>query len=281
MKDKKKRSRLPGLLIAAAFIIGICLLLYPTVGELWNSYHSSKAIVSYSEQVNEMESAENAKEFAAAEAFNKMLAQGLPDGLLSESEQEDYNGLLNPGGSGIMGVISIPKVGLELPIYHGTEEAVLQVGAGHIEWSSLPIGGESTHSVISGHSGLPSARLFTDIGKLEEGDKFYIRVLDRTLTYEVDQIRIVLPEDTSDLAIQEGKDYCTLVTCTPYGINSHRLLVRGRRIENAEDISNVKIISDAVRIDPYIVSAIMTATFLFCFLFVATVIKAIRKRGAK
>ena len=174
--------------------------------------------------------------------------------LLSETQKTAYDSLLNVGGNGVMGYIEIPTIGVSLPVYHGTDEGVLQIAVGHIEWTSLPVGGESSHCVISGHRGLPSAKLFTNLDKLVVGDTFLFRVLDETLTYEVDQILIVEPQETGALRIEEGKDYCTLVTCTPYGINSHRLLVRGHRIDNLETSDAVRITADAIQIEPLLVA---------------------------
>ena len=159
----------------------------------------------------------------------------LPRYALTEEQKERYEKLLNVSGDGIMAYIEIPKIGCRLPIYHGTKESALQIAAGHLEWSSLPVGGESAHCVISGHRGLPRAKLFTDLDKMEEGDQFFITVLNKRLTYEVDQIQVVEPEEVEDLAIEKGKDYVTLVTCTPYAINTHRLLVRGHRINGKGD----------------------------------------------
>ena len=205
------------------FLIGLSLLLYPTFSELWNSTRQSRAISSYSDTVSSMNTEEYEKLWRLAQEYNESLADRETFYALNDEQMEEYEQLLNVSGLGIMGYIDIPKIKCELPIYHGTEESVLQIAVGHLEWSSLPVGGESSHCVLSGHRGLPSARLFTDLDKMEEGDLFYITVLDQKLAYEVDQIEIILPEEVEDLGIEEGKDYVTLVTCTPYGINTHRL----------------------------------------------------------
>ncbi len=177
---------------------------------------------------------------------------------------DEYNSLLNVGGNGIMGYIEIPEQKIILPIYHGTSEAVLQIAVGHLDWSSLPVGGTGTHCVMSGHRGLPSAKLFTHLDELVEGDTFVVRVLDEVFTYEVDQILIVEPEDVSALTIEPGNDLCTLVTCTPYGINSHRLLVRGHRIENEVASALVRVTSDAVQIEPVLVAPVLAMPILVC-----------------
>jgi len=206
------------------------------------------------------------KEWARAEQYNRELT-GKPNRfMLSEEEYAEYETMLNLTGSGIMGYIEIPKINCSLPIYHGTDEAVLQIAVGHIEGTSLPTGGAGTHTVLSGHRGLPSARLFTDLDQMEEDDLFVIRVMDRVMTYMVDQILIVLPEEMDGLAIDPGEDYCTLVTCTPYGINSHRLLVRGRRTDNVEMEQMIKVVSDATQVKPILVAPVLAAPMLLILL---------------
>ena len=242
-------------------------MLYPTAADWWNSFHQSRAVTGYVEKTADMTSEEYDQMFAAAQAYNETLAENCPSYHLSDAEMSEYNSLLDVTGTGIMGYINIPKIDVELPIYHGTEDSVLQIAVGHLEWTSLPVGGETTHSVLSGHRGLPSARLFTDIVELKEGDTFTLNILDRTLTYEVDQIRTVLPDQLEDLQIEEGKDYCTLVTCTPYGVNDHRLLVRAHRTANAAD--EVRITADARKIDPVMVApfiAVIIAAVLLIWL---------------
>ena len=220
--------------IGLIFLTGLSVLLYPTVSDYINELHSSRAIASYDNTVTEMAPEDYTKELEAAAAYNEYLANfsNLSAAATTETERDDspYNELLNIGGNGIIGAIKIPVVKINLPIYHGTDESVLQVASGHYLGSSLPIGGESTHAILTGHRGLPSAKLFTDLDRLEEGDTFYIKVLGEILEYQIDQIEIVLPEEVEGLSIVPGEDYVTLVTCTPYGINSHRMLIRGTRI---------------------------------------------------
>ena len=215
-------------------------MLYPTISDWWNSLHQTYAVAGYVESVADHSAEENQKLREEAEAYNQRLYQS-GEGLhnLTEEEEKEYNSLLNITEDGIMGYVDIPKIHVQLPIYHGTDEAVLEVAVGHIPGSSLPVGGPNTHTVVSGHRGLPSARLFTDIDQLREGDTFTLNVLDETLTYEVDQIRTVLPDELQDLTIQEGQDYCTLVTCTPYAVNTHRLLVHARRTEYKEEMTGI------------------------------------------
>ena len=222
------------ILIALIFLCGLSVLLYPTVSDYINELHSSRAIASYDDSVLQLEEEDYTKEFQAVVEYNTYLADfsnlNIAASVENEREDDKYNSLLDVAGNGIMGSIKIPSVKINLPIYHGTDEAVLQVAVGHYIGSSLPIGGESTHAILTGHRGLPSAKLFTDLDRLETGDIFYIKVLGEILEYQIDQIEIVLPEEVEGLSIVPGEDYVTLVTCTPYGINSHRMLIRGTRI---------------------------------------------------
>ena len=246
------RKKLTTVLLLLVMFTGLSFLLYPTVSDYLNSYHQSRAIAAYTEGVSQMDAAEYGSMMEDAEAYNSRLLEKKENRYrLTEAEEEEYNSLLDVTGTGIMGYVEIPKLKMSLPIYHGTEDTVLQIAVGHLEGSSLPVGGSGTHCVLTGHRGLPSAKLFSNLDEMEEGDTFSIHVLDRTLTYQVDQIRIVEPREVEDLEIEEGKDYCTLLTCTPYGINSHRLLVRGYRIANA--VSAQRIPADAVQIDIVIV----------------------------
>ena len=267
-KCKKKKGVLLTLLLVLALIAGLSLLLYPTVADFWNSLHQSRAIASYVESVEELDDEAYEEIWAAAQEYNAALpgddSRFVPD----EEELERYESLLNVGGDGIMGYVEIEKIDVLLPIYHGASEEVLQVAIGHIPGSSLPVGGAGTHCVISGHRGLPSAKLFTDLDQLEDGDTFMLHVLGETLTYEVDQIRIVEPDDLTYLALEPGADYCTLVTCTPYGVNSHRLLVRGHRIETPEEETDFaeRILADARLFDNTRVAAILTAPILLLML---------------
>ena len=263
---KKKNGNFTTLLLVLILLPGLSLLLYPTVSDYWNSFHQTRAIATYAENVAIMDQDQYDEIWAAAKAYNASLAERDNAFLLSDEQKEEYTRLLDVSGLGIMGYVEIPEINCSLPIYHGTEESVLQIAVGHIEWSSLPVGGESSHCVISGHRGLPSAKLFTNLDKLQTGDIFMLRVLDNVLTYEVDQILIVEPQETGALRIEEGKDYCTLVTCTPYGINTHRLLVRGHRIDNLEEVKTVRVTADAVQIEPMLVAPMVAIPILLVLL---------------
>ena len=254
------------ILLILIFIIGLSLLLYPSFANWWNSFHQSRAIASYSEVVANMDDDQYDEIWNAAWAYNRSLADRPNSYLLSEEQRQTYNELLNVGGNGVMGYIEIPAIDVTLPVYHGTSEAVLQVAVGHLDWTSLPVGGEGSHCVVSGHRGLPSAKLFTDLDKLEEGDTFLFRILDEVLTYEIDQILIVEPQDTEDLLIIPGQDLCTLVTCTPYGINSHRMLVRGSRIDNLAEARVIRVTADAIQIEPVLVAPLVAAPMLLALL---------------
>ena len=266
MKKKKRNWITPFLILI--LLVGLSLLLYPTVSDYWNSFHQSRAIASYAEDVAKLDTVQYDDLWKAAKKYNEALAKGDINYVLKDEQKEKYESLLNVSGTGVMGYIEIPSINCSLPIYHGTDEAALQIAVGHLEWTSLPTGGESTHCVLSGHRGLPSAKLFTDLDRLVEGDIFVLRVLDEVLTYEVDQILIVEPEETEDLQIEKGKDYCTLVTCTPYGINTHRLLVRGHRIENLEESGIVRATADAMQIQPLFVAPIVAIPMLLVLLII-------------
>ena len=263
---KKKGNHLITILLVLIFLLGLSLLLYPAVSDYWNSKHQTRAIAVYSEEVSGLDEDQYQALWEAAAAYNASLLERDNAYLLTEEQKAAYEQLLNVSGLSIMGYIEIPSIDCSLPIYHGTEESVLQIAIGHLEWTSLPVGGESTHCVLSGHRGLPSAKLFTNLDKLREGDTFLLRVLDEVLTYEVDQILIVEPQETGALKIEEGKDYCTLVTCTPYGINTHRLLVRGHRIDNIEEAKTVRVTADAIQIEPLIVAPIVAIPMLLVLL---------------
>ena len=278
---KKRTSNLITLFLVLILLAGLSLLLYPTVSDYWNSLHQSRAIASYAEQVAEIDSDTYEQLWADAQAYNQSLIGKAGRYDMTDEERTKYESLLNVSGNGIIGYIEIPSIKCSLPIYHGTDEAILQIAVGHIEGTSLPVGGSGTHCVLSGHRGLPSARLFTDLDKMVVGDTFLMRVLDETLTYEVDQIRIVLPNEMDDLEIEEGKDYCTLVTCTPYGINSHRLLVRGHRIENQVEAQDIRVTSDAIQIEPLIVAPIVALPMLLALLFILLVSGTKKPVGGK
>ena len=262
-KEKQKKRTISTIILLLVFLAGLSLLLYPNISDWWNSMHQSRAISGYAEQVADLDEERYDQLLAEARAYNETLVGKTDRFTLSDEELEEYEQLLTVDHTEVIGYIQIDKIDCRLPIYHGTSDAVLQVGVGHLQGSSLPVGGESTHTVISGHRGLPSARLFTDLDQLEEGDTFVITVLDETLTYEVDQIRIVEPTDFSELAIVEGEDYCTLMTCTPYGINTHRLLVRGHRVDN---VSPVRVTADAMQIEPVTVAPLVAVPLLVLLL---------------
>ena len=257
-------------------LVGLSLLLYPTVSDYWNSLHQSRAIAGYTERVAQMDTVDYEVMWSAAEEYNRRLLEDTGNRYrMSDEEQQAYDSLLDVMETGIMGYVEIPKLKTSLPIYHGTDDAVLQIAVGHLAGSSLPVGGAGSHCVLTGHRGLPSAKLFTNLDEMEEGDTFSLHVLDQTLTYEVDQIRIVKPEELEDLAIEPDKDYCTLVTCTPYGINSHRLLVRGHRISNAEQ--DIPVPADAVQIDRLLAAPAVAGALLALLVLISFLRKAVRR----
>ena len=260
---KKNKSTI---ILILVFFVGLSVMLYPTISDYVNQLHQTRAVANYAADVDKLSDADYTAYFEAADAFNAQIAAD-PDALYFPDRFPSYESTLDVTGTGIMGYITIEKIGVELPIYHGTSDAVLQVAAGHLEGTSLPVGGASTHAVISAHRGLPSAKLFTNLDQLEVGDTFTITVLDRTLTYEVDNISIVLPTETDSLKVSEGKDYVTLMTCTPYGINTHRLLVRGRRITTPDKPKHIRVTSDAIKIEPILTAPIMALPLLLVLLF--------------
>lgn len=269
------KRNITNVIFILVFLTGLSLLLYPTVSDRWNRMHQSRAITAYAEASASLDDADYEKILADARAYNEALAaQGGGD--FSEEAKAAYEAQLDISGQGIMGYIDIPKIDCYLPIYHGTSEGVLQTAVGHLEGSSLPVGGESTHCVLSGHRGLPSARLFTDLDQIITGDMFMVCVLDEVLTYEVDQVLVVLPEETEALAIEEGADLCTLVTCTPYGVNSHRMLVRGRRTDTLSEEEAQRITADAVQVETPLVASV-AAVPMIAVLFWAFV-RAVRRR---
>lgn len=231
-----KKERLLIVFLSIALMIGIMIILYPTISRYYNSFHQTHVVEKYEENVNKLEKEKYSDELEKARLYNKKLTEKINPFYLNSEEYEEYMRLLNIAGDNIMGYIVIPKINCTVPIYHGTDDNTMQVGIGHIEGSSLPVGGETTHCVLSGHRGLAQSKLFTNLNELKEKDTFSLHVLNEVLEYEVDQILIVEPQEIEALAIEEGKDYCTLVTCTPYAINTHRLLVRGRRIKTSKEI---------------------------------------------
>ena len=277
--EKKKSDRLINLVLIGVMALGVLIVAYPTFSDWWNSFHSSRVIASYTEQIAAIDSGEAERMLAEAEAYNAELVSLDHRFAMSDEELDFYNSILDPTGTGIIGYIEISKLHISLPIYHGADEAVLQTAIGHLEGTSFPVGGTGTHSVLTGHRGLPSARLFTDIDQLVDGDHFAIHVLNRTVTYEVDQIHIVLPEEMQDLEIDPNKDYCTLITCTPYGINTHRLLVRGKRVDN--DIEMLDVSADAKQVQPGLTAlgiAIPMLTLALIYILIMTSRKASRKK---
>lgn len=273
-KKKKKRVSFSTILLVLIMLAGLGVFLYPSISDWWNSMHATQAIAGYVDAVADMSKEEKANMLKAAKKYNDARPNGVNFNL-SDEELAEYKSLLDITGTGIMGYIQIPSIGVNLPIYHTVDEGILQIAVGHIPGSSFPIGGKRTHAVLSGHRGLPSAKLFSDLDKLKEGDIFTVTVLDRVVTYQADQIRIVLPEETDELAIVDGKDYCTLSTCTPYGINTHRILLRGHRIKNIN--GDVAIASEATRIPTYIVVPAVGIPILFIMLVIMLIYY--RRRG--
>lgn len=260
-KESAMRRKLSTILFVIVFLAGLSLLLYPTVSDYWNSFHQSRAIASYVDAVDNTDEQKLEEMRQAAEAYNEKLLSKQDRYDMSDSDRAEYESLLDVSGTGVMGYVEIPSINVSLPIYHGTDNTILQIGVGHIEGTSLPVGGASTHCAVSGHRGLTSSKLFTDIDQMAEGDTFKLYVLGETLTYEVDQIRIVLPDELNDLKIEEGQDYCTLITCTPYGVNSHRLLIRGHRIAN--DAQGL-IVEDVKQVQPLHEAIVLGILFLVC-----------------
>ena len=266
------------IILCLVILIGLGLISYPSVSDWWNSFHQTRAVASYAAAVSQMKTEDYDRLFAEADDYNRKLAGTGMKWSMTDEEIQEYNSILDISENGIMGYIDIPRIRQTLPIYHGTDDAVLQIAIGHLAGTSLPVGGDSSHCVVSGHRGLPSARLFTDLDKLIVGDVWTMTVLNRTVTYEVDQIRIVEPEDLSELQIVQGRDYCTLLTCTPYGINSHRLLVRGHRIANLDGDANVT--ADAMQVDQTLVAIVVAIIILLilCVFLLITSSKWYRQR---
>ena len=275
-KGKKKSHRLTNLLLVLILLVGLGLVAYPEFSNYWNSFHQSRAIMSYAEKVANLDNEKYQAILDSAMEYNRSFAIKSNQWVNSDEEVDWYNSELNVDGTGDMGIISIPKLNVELPVYHGTDEAVLQIAIGHIEGTSLPVGSPhpneedfddipfASHSVLSGHRGLPSARLFSDLNNMEVGDVFYITILDQLLTYQVTDIYVVEPNDSSKTALVPGMDLCTLVTCTPYGINSHRLLVRGRRVMNEKKILDVRITADeAIFVAPFFAAPVLLLMVLW------------------
>ena len=270
------KKHLVNLILFGIVLIGIGLLVYPTFADWWNSFHQVRAIQTYAAAVSNLDREEYDRIIASAEEYNRKLAETGSIWTMSKEQEQAYNKELAIDDSGIMGYIDIHKINIKLPLYHGTDETILQTAIGHISWTSLPVGGEGTHCVLSGHRGLPSARLFTDLDKVVEGDTWTMTILDRTYTYECDQIRVVTPEDLSALNMEKDKDYCTLVTCTPYGVNTHRLLVRGHRIANASGEANV--IADAITIESIYIAPFIAVPMLVILILEMLIVTGRRRK---
>ena len=260
------KKHLLTVILVAGLAAGAGLLLYPSVANYWNSFHQTRAIMAYSDAVSEMSQEDYTAILDDAKAYNKRLGKSGIQWNMTDEQKKEYNKMLRIDGTEVMGYISIPKIHVKLPMYHGTDEEVLQTSIGHLEQTSLPVGGKSSHCSVSGHRGLPSARLFTDLDRLKEGDTWTMTILNETVTYQADQIRIVEPEDLSNLGIEKKKDFCTLITCTPYGINTHRLLIRGHRIPNADGDANLT--ADAIQIEPKYIAPFLAMPILIALLLI-------------
>ena len=265
-KAKARTRSLSNLLMGIALAVGTFLLVYPKASEYWNSFTQSRSIMGYAEQVAQMSTAEYAKFITDAEEYNAKLAENGNEWHMTQGQKKVYESRLTFDSTGVMGYIDIPKIGAKLPIYHGTSDAVLQTSIGHLAETSLPVGGKGSHCVLSGHRGLPSAKLFSDLDKMSQGDTFTLSVMNETYTYQVDQIRVVEPTDLRELTIRPDMDLCTLVTCTPYGVNSHRLLVRGHRVKNVN--GDAKVVADALQIQP-----VHVAPFIMMFIIAGLLVK--------
>lgn len=280
-EQKKKSGNASTIILVAIFFVGLSVLLYPTISDFWNEKRQSQAIVNYDDLIVDLTPEDYSEYFKKADSYNGKIRNMSFPFLNYKNIADEYYNTLDVNGDGMMGYITIEKIKVQLPIYHGTSDKVLNTAVGHVEGSSIPVGGKSTHSVLSAHRGLPSAKLFTNLDKLETGDIFTIRILDRLITYQVDQILIVLPSETENLNIVQGEDYCTLVTCTPYGINTHRMLVRGTRIENIEEDKVINVITEAYQIDPLIVTPAVAAPMLGALLIILLVKSSKKGKGKK
>lgn len=278
--NKKFKKYIPNIIFGIIFIVGICVFLYPSVSNYINSKNQSKAIKNYDEALSSLTEEDYTKYWQAAYEYNEALAQKRMNFTLSDEELAEYNSILDPTGTGVIGTIEIENIGVNLPIYHGTTESVLQVGIGHLEGTSFPTGTASTHAVLSGHRGLPSAKLFTDLDQMIEGDTFLLHILDKTFAYTVDQIKIVLPEETQDLAIVDDKEYVTLVTCTPYGVNTHRMLVRAKRVDYNEETKLI-VPADATRYNSMMIAPFIGAPLLLVAFIIFLVMTSRPKKPKK
>lgn len=273
------KKHLVTIILSGVLAVGLGLLIYPSFADYWNSMHQAHTILNYAEEISNMDDNQYEEMIEAARAYNDEIAENGIHWTLTEEEREEYNSLLAAGSTGVMGYIDISKINIKLPIYHGTSEEVLQTSIGHLEGTSLPVGGEGSHCALSGHRGLPSAKLFSDLDKLKEGDTFIMVILNETLTYEVDQIRVVEPSDLSALRVEPGQDYCTLVTCTPYGINTHRLLVRGHRVENAD--GDLRVVADAIQIEPVYIAPFIAVPMILILLVLMLISTSMSQKADK
>ena len=276
---KNLKKKIPNIIFGLIFIAGLCIFLYPSVSNYINSRNQSRAISNYEEMVNNISEEDYSKMWSEAKAYNEELAKKALNFDLSDEEREEYNKILNVSGTGIIGYIEIENIGVNLPIYHGTAESVLQVGIGHLEGTSFPTGTKSTHAVLSGHRGLPSSKLFSDLDQMIVGDTFLLHILDQTFAYQIDKINIVLPEETNDLAIVDNEEYVTLVTCTPYGVNTHRMLVRAKRVDYSEE-TRLIVPADALRYNTMVVAPFIGAPILI-IAFVVFLIRTSRPKRVK
>ena len=280
-KAVRLTDRIINIILVLALTVGICMLLYPTISNYWNSFHQTQLIEEYSQEVSSIDAEEYERILDEARRYNAQIAEKGIDWRFSDEKRAVYERTLNPFGNGMMGYIRIPKIGVELPIFHGTKGMTMETAVGHMEQSSLPIGGAGSHCMLAGHRGLMSVMIFTHLDELQEGDTFTLRVLNETMTYEVDQIRAVLPNDVSNLIIVPGQDLCTLITCTPYGINTHRLLVRGHRVGTVIDpmsyYVNGAFPADAVQIRPLHVAPFIGIPFLIILLALGEIRRRVQK----
>lgn len=281
MKKKKKQSKILSIILIIIFLVGLSVMLYPTVSNYINTKHQSYAIAKYDEQINNMDDTRYNEIMEQAHDYNERLKQLSSPLTSKDGLPSDYNSVLDITGTGIMGYVTIPQIQIQLPIYHGTSEAVLNIAVGHLEGSALPVGGEGNHAVLSAHRGLPSAKLFSDLDKLVVGDLFTVTILNEVLTYEIDRILIVKPYEMENLARENGQDYITLLTCTPYGVNTHRLLVRGKRIETEAPEMQVRVSADAVQIERIVVASIVVIPMLVLTFILMMIIASIRNRRKK
>ena len=274
------KKHLTTIFLLLVFLVGLSVLLYPSLSDYWNSFTQSRVVLRYEDNVSKLSDRQYDSLLAEAREYNQRLAGRYERFNMSDSQLKEYNSTFDANGDGVIGIIEIPKIDVRLPIYHGTKDSVLQVGVGHLEGSSFPVGGKGSHAVLTGHRGLPSAQLLSRLDKMETGDRFKLTVLNEILTYEVDQITIVLPEDLSGLEIDPDGDYITLITCTPYGVNSHRMLVRGVRAANDAQPLNLRVSADARRIDAPLAAPACIALMLIIMLVYMLIKYKSRKGGS-